>query len=208
MKKVFLFIVLLLHFIRISAQNTTKLSEKQITVGINIGANYSALTSKSLTSASPPVKIFNGNAFRLGIIANYQLTELFSISPKAELAFNDPDIKFTDENGETLRYGINPISTDLMAHLVLKKRSAKLKPYIFLGPEVKIPLFKGDINTAIYPLHPDFGIDIGIGLEKSFTHFNFAPELRYTYGSFKQEQLQGKEKISVHNLSLLFSFSG
>lgn len=95
-----------------------------------------------------------------------------------------------------------------MAHFVLKKRSGKFRPYLFLGPDFKIPIASKNVNTVIYPSHSDFSFDIGIGLEKAFTRFIFAPELRYSYSSFKWPHSQEIKKVNIHSLSLLLSFRG
>ena len=208
MKKAILFFLLLSISTISFAQKAKSLSDKKMTYGINIGASHFYLSSKDPFLNTNQVIISNGSGFRLGIIANYQISKICSISPKAELAINESGVRFTDENGAVVRYGIAPISVDLMAHLVFKKGEGKFKPYFYLGPDFKIPLASGEIDATIYPQKTDFSVDFGIGLEKAFTRFNFIPELRYSYGSFDLEYYKETKRMSIHSLSLLFSFSG
>ena len=70
----------------------------------------------------------NNLGFRLGILADYKIYKSLSISPKAELSFNNGKINFINIDGSNTEYEIMPISLDFMAHFIFKKNNSKLSP--------------------------------------------------------------------------------
>ena len=206
MKKVIFVIGLFVSSSSLFSQSENTLNEKQIKYGFNLGINHSNLINNATLPSNATLS--NNLGFRLGILADYKIYKSLSISPKAEMSFNNGKINFINIDGSNTEYEIMPISLDFMAHFIFKKNNSKLSPYLFFGPNFKIPISKKTDNTTAYSTNSDFAIDFGIGLDKSFTHFNFSPELRYSFGIMNINQHPSLQSLNFHNVSLVFNFLG
>lgn len=205
MKKVIFVTGLLISSLTVFSQSESTV-DKRMKYGFNLGINYSNLLDNEMLSSN--ASLSNNLGFRLGILADYKISKFLSISPKAEMSFNNGVINFNNIDGSQTEYEIMPISLDFMAHFIFKKNNSKLSPYLFFGPNFKIPISKKTDNTTAYSTNSDFAIDFGIGLDKSFTHFNFSPELRYSFGIMNINQHPSLQSLNFHNISLVFNFLG
>ena len=205
MKKVIFVTGLLISSLTVFSQSESTV-DKRMKYGFNLGINYSNLLDNEMLSSN--ASLSNNLGFRLGILADYKISKFLSISPKSEMSFNNGVINFNNIDGSQTEYEIMPISLDFMAHFIFKKNNVKLSPYFFFGPNVKIPVSKKNDNSTTYSTSSDFAIDFGIGLDKPFTHFNFSPELRYSFGLLNINQHPSIQSLNFHNISLVFNFLG
>ena len=206
MKKVIFVTGLFISSLTVFSQSENSVNEKRMKYGFNLGINHSNLLDNEMLSSN--ASLSNNLGFRLGILSDYKISKFLSISPKAEMSFNNSEVNFNNLDGSQTEYEIMPISLDLMAHFIFKKNNEKLSPYFFFGPNVKIPVSKKNDNTTAYSTNYDFAIDFGIGLDNSFPHFNFSPELRYSFGLLNVNQNPSLQSLNFHNISLVFNFLG
>lgn len=175
---------------------------KRINFGFNLGVNYSNLVGLSQSENASSV---NKAGLRLGVLADIKLAKFLYVSPKAELSFNDSRVDFYNSSFED--YQIYSTTLDFMSHFIFKKKNDKLSPYIFVGPNVKMPISSDGSSTTVYKGNNDFAIDFGIGLEKNLKFFNFAPELRYSMGLRNvNSNPMLEEEVNFHNISLVLNF--
>lgn len=177
---------------------------KRFHVGFNLGVNYSNL----LVTAKPDyAEISNKIGARVGILADYRFNKILSISPKAELAFHDNKIRFAPSEANSYTYQVMPISLEFMNHFVFSDYKKKVNPYFYFGPNVKIPLEKRTNDPSQFRTNTDFAIDFGIGLNKPFNGFRFAPELRYSMGLLNVNGSPLVKSVKFHTVSLIFNFT-
>jgi len=199
MKKVNLGVVLLFSSLITLAQLENDSNEKRIKLGFNVGLNRSDLREAETLPADAAIS--NNLGFRLGFLANYTISSVLSLSPKAEISFNDSKVSF----GDTQEVYEVPANLELMTHLIFKNENMKLSPYFFFGPNIKIPVSD---NSANYSTNTDFAIDFGFGIEKAFRKLNFSPEARYSYGLLDINQHPLIRSLNFHNVALVFNFVG
>ena len=101
-----------------------------------------------------------------------------------------------------------PISLEFAPHLVFTKKNDNLNPYVFIGPSIKLPVEERLPNTSLSPTGKDFAVDFGIGLNKALPCFNFAPELRYSFGLININKHPAIQTLNFHSISLIFNFIG
>lgn len=178
----------------------------RVKLGFNLGINQSNSQDNQMLPSNATLS--NNLGFRLGVLADFPINKFLSISPKTELSFNNSKVNFTNIDGSNTEYEIMPISLDLMAHFVFKKQNEKWSPYFFLGPNFKIPVSEKSDNPTSFSTNSDFAIDFGIGLNRAFTHFHLAPELRYSYGLLNVNQNPSIQQLNFHNISLVFNILG
>jgi hypothetical protein len=206
MKKVVLLIGLIYYYANVFSQTESTFKEKKMKYGFNVGVNYPNVLDRG--GLPDNASKSNNVGFQLGVLAEYKVFKLFSISPKAELSFNNGKINFINVDGTQSRYRVMPISLDFMAHFIFKDQKEKLSPYFYFGPNIKIPISKKSDNSAVYSTKPDFAIDFGIGIDKAFAHFNFSPELRYSIGLLNINRNPSIQSLYFHKISLIFNLMG
>jgi outer membrane protein W len=206
MKKVIFVAGLLMSSLTVFSQSESGVNEKRMKYGFNLGINYSNLLDNEMLPSN--ASLSNNLGFRLGILADYKISKFLSVSPKAEVSFNNSEVNFTNIDGSQTEYEIMPISLDFMTHFIFKRNNEKLSPYFFFGPNVKIPISEKNDNSTTYSTKSDFAIDFGIGVDKPFTHFHFSPELRYSFGLLNINQNPSIQSLYFHNISLVFNFLG
>ncbi len=202
MKKVVFVISLIACSTRLYAQTENTPVEKRMKYGFNLGINYSNLITKRAFPAA--ISKSTNLGFQLGILADYEFSRLFSISPKTELSFNNNKLNLVNADGSPTTYKVMPLSLDLMTHFIFKDYKGKINPYFLFGPNVKLPISKKTDYTA----NADLAIDFGIGLDKAFKSFNFSPEIRYSIGLLNVNRHPAIEPIYFHKISLVFNFLG
>ncbi|MGM0479945.1 MAG: outer membrane beta-barrel protein [Bacteroidota bacterium] len=201
MKKISFVLVLLACSLVVKAQSDNAVNEKRLKFGFNLGVNHSILYAPDELPGF--ASISNDLGVRLGVLADYQLFEFLSISPKAELSFNNNELNLTFGDNAQYSYEVLPIGLEFMTHFIFKKKNERLSPYLYFGPNLKIPIADKSID---YYGHPDLAIDLGIGFEKAFTQFNFSPELRYSYGFTNVSMTPTIRSMKFHSVSLIFNF--
>jgi hypothetical protein len=179
--------------------------EKRLKLGFGMGVNHSIIIYEDIPGKAYSV---NDPGIRLGIFAEYEALNFLFIAPRAELSFNNGKVDLSNQDGSNSIYEVMPISLDLMAHFIIKKEGGRLSPYFLIGPNFKIPLSQETVDTTEFPTAPDFAIDFGIGVDKAFRSFCFAPELRYSYGLLNVSQNPRVQSLGFHSLSLVLNFKG
>ena len=205
MKQVVIAILILFSSIFSYAQSDDSDVEKKVQFGFNLGVNYANLHSKKALPTN--MEISNGPGFRLGLLSSIKFNDVISLWTKGELAFNQSKVLFSDLDNSTF-YKVMPISLEFAPHLVFTKKNGNLNPFVFIGPSIKLPVEERVPNTSIFPTGKDFAVDFGIGLNKALPYFNFAPELRYSYGLLNINKHPAIQTLNFHSISLIFNFIG
>lgn len=184
------------------SQSDQNFNDGKFRFGFNVGANYSNLKSKEALENNS--KIYNGVGYSFGMFMDYSFLKNFMVSPNAELAFNNCGVE--SEKFISSPYEIFPVSLNLMVHLAYRIGKGKIVPYIFAGPNFKIPAYKRpDTNYEFYT-NKDLAIDFGIGLETRIRNFIISPELKYSYGFLNVNNNPGVQLLYFHNISLTLNF--
>lgn len=204
MKKVIFALFLLSFTFSCVAQNKDNI-EKKIKLGFNIGANYSNILYKADLPSFASVK--NAPGIQIGLISEMKVNEFIYFSPKIELVFNNGKVEFNKPDVDFQPYLIEDARINIATHLLLKKPKGIARPYLFTGPNLKIPISKPKLPNQS-PSSFDLAIDFGIGLDKKFTKFNFSPELRYSFGLRNINQNPLIRDITYHNIAIIFNFLG
>jgi hypothetical protein len=179
---------------------------KRVQLGFNLGGNYSwLLTNDQLPTNA---RTTHGTGFQLGVLSDIRLTNWLYVSPKAELAFNKASVDFVGFS-ETDTYEVFPVSLEFKNHFIFKKNYVRSSPYFLIGPAVRIPIQnKNKLSTTAFSTRTDLAIDFGIGLDNRFSFFNFAPELRYSFGLLNINAHPQLQSIKFHKVALVFNFKG
>jgi hypothetical protein len=206
MKKTVMVLAILFFGGQIAAQLKETLEHKRSFLGFNIGCNYSNV----FVLGENIGQIHNGAGFRLGLLASEEINERLTLSPKAELSFNDGTIVYSSSNLQTT-YEIYPINVDMMLHVNHKLSGNKFGAYILAGPNIRLPIKSrslnfNNINLSSYGNNPDIAIDIGFGYEKLKKYYCFAPELRYSIGLLNVNKDPALDHVYFHNVTLVFNF--
>lgn len=189
----------------VAAFSQTESVDKQSKYGIYLGFNHSNSIYGDLRPAESFIE--NGLGFELGILADLQLTNWLSFSPKSELSFNNSN--YHNQRGQEVAIQeIMPINVGFMGHLKVRKPNATLSPYVVFGPHYRLSLTSQQTVSSEFGTNNDFALDFGVGLEKAFMYFNFAPELRYSYGFNNVNQNPSIPLLYYHKISLTFNFLG
>lgn len=177
--------------------------------GFNMGLNYSRLqTQKSFLTNAESTHTSNNLGGRMGIVVDYNMAKHFSFSPKAEMSFNGGEISIIKMGDQVKTYAVLPVTIELSPHFNYKAKAGKSTPYILLGPCFKIPLIDKKAATPQMTHSSDVAIDFGIGFDEILPSFNFAPELRYSYGLMNLSSVDAISKLHFHSISVLFHFKG
>ncbi len=179
-------------------------SDSKFKFGFNIGTNYANLQSKEALPANS--EISNGLGFNLGLLMDYSITDKFTISPKAELAFYNSSVDFVGSDNAKDSYDVFPYSMNFMTHFAYKiGNNDNALPYIFVGPNLRIPVANKPDSSSDFTTGYDVAIDFGIGLEKVLKHFIFAPELKYSYGMLDVNQNPVLQTLNFHSVALVLN---
>lgn len=203
MKKVLLAILHLTYTFVTQAQINNDPEPSKATYGFNIGVNYSNLLSNNTFSHSH--EIDNKLGYRLGILMDYAVTDIFSFSPKAELSFNNGKYN-SGRTSDNITYDVMPVTLDFSAHVTFDLFRKETRPYLLFGPTFRTPIPQDSDNAL--DTHSDFALDIGLGLDKPLTNFNVAPELRYSAGLMEINRGEYFNAMFMHNITLVINIKG
>lgn len=200
MKKVVLLTLTSVFISSFYGQTETNLTNtEKLKFGFSAGGNYSHLIAKG-SSKDLNKDISNKAGLRLGLLMDYNISDKLFISPKAELSFNNSQLHFYSIDSKNLSFSLMPVSLEFMTHIALRIG----KPYIYFGPNIRIPIsFQESSETTIKTV-TNFGVDLGLGIEKMTKFFTFAPELRYSFGLSKIHQYM--DHLYFNNISLILNF--
>jgi len=201
MKKVVLVPILILSLFSSYSQNK---ANNKLEYGFSIGVNYSNLFKES--NLPPQLDISNGLGFTLGVLVDYKILDFLSVSPKANLTFNGGSLSQQLLTNIEKVYEIMPVCLDFKLDFVLKKTKGKINPYFLVGPNFRLAIFEDITDPTVFPTGNDLAIDFGIGLDKTFSKFKLAPELRYSFGLLNVVRNPIIQGINLHTISLVFNF--
>lgn len=190
-----------------NAEDPIGKKSKRFIWGGGFGFNYSNL---KMDNPSEDLKYNSGIRLTAGAFANWKINDRFTLSPKLETAANRNKIEYTVDNVEWKQaYYVMPITLNFITHFQINpfSQSQKIAPYFLIGPNVKKPLDVGFGNNQSSNA-VDVAIDVGIGFHKSFTQLNFMPEIRYSYGLRNVNDNPRYGAMYLHNIVLIFQFSG
>lgn len=205
-KVVFVFTLFLCCQLGMAQNDTLTIAkESRLKFGFGVGMNHSIIIDKDIPDNAYTV---NDPGIRLGIFAEFEALDFLFFAPRAELSFNNGKVDLPRLDGSNSIYEVMPISLDLMAHFILKKPGGSLHPHFLVGPNFKMPLSQKTDDTTVFPTAPDFAIDFGVGVDKAFRGFWFAPELRYSYGLLNVNQNPEIRSLGFHSVSLVLNFKG
>lgn len=189
----------------LAAQNAATSEKTKIKTGISLGLNYSNIIVEEVDNLV--LHSEDALGFRLGIQSEIPLKGLFYFWPKAELSFNGGKINIGTDAEQT--YKIMPINVEVAAHFSAKMKKSGFQPYCYAGPGYKIPIAKiEDSSTTFYSTKNDLAIDFGIGMDRSLSRFDIAPELRYSFGLLDVNSNPLLKSVNHHNISLIIHFKG
>lgn len=204
--KTVVFTLLVLFTNHIFAQKPEQIAPAKKLLGFDAGFNYSNIQARTPLPAN--TSLYNSPGFRIGLILDYPINENLGLSPKAELAFSSSKVRITNPDNSVNDYGIFRESLELMTHIVIKKAQGRLKPYLLLGPNVRLPLYERPKFFG-FDSNPDLAADIGFGFEKSFPKLFIAPEIRYSVGLFNVNKYPAiSSSLYYHNIVLAIHFKG
>ena len=184
----------------VNSQSSTN-SNNKFSLGFNIGMNYSLLKAKEYPLPND-AEFINDLGYQMGIIAEYRFSDKMSLNPRIEVVFNNGIVQFGDGSGIQGIHEVLPVGLDIMTYLTYRISDSKNRPYIFIGPDVKLSNLEKVRSTLIFESGTDIAIDAGIGFEVSTNRYTFSPELRYSYGltTFSHPHLQ---PFYLHSISFV-----
>lgn len=206
MKNIALLTLFLLCSILTFSQTYEGMCESRFKFGFNLGANYSDL--KSIELLPTDASISNGGGFNFGVLMDYSISPDFIFSPKLELAFYNSSVDFINLDNSIYSYEIFPISLNIMTHFDYKIGSGNIEPYVFAGPNIKLPLSKSPPISTQYGNNSDIAIDFGIGFQNKTKHFILSPELKYSYGLTNINRNPELQTLKFNTITFSLAFSG
>lgn len=175
--------------------------------GFYLGANYSLPQIRQVNTIDfTGVQTSDSPGFILGIRMDRNLCGNFVLNPKVELAFNNSRISMLQPNEGKLTYEVYPVILQSALHIAYRLNKDNLSSYLLLGPHYKIPVVSREEKGLLLSRSGDIGIDIGFGLDKAFTHFHFAPEIRYSMGLLNIGNDSHVQNIRFNSVALIFNF--
>lgn len=205
MKKVIAVIALMIVSLCTHAQVEAEIDNRYFThYGFSIGINRSFLNGNDRLPI--PATIQNDFGLRLGLIAERRISDLFLISPKAALSFNNNELTYFYPFGSTSEQEVMPVHLEFATHLVLQNQCSSITPYLSFGPSLRVPVGESE-GTVIDPVKPHFAFDLGVGLVNTLDFFLFTPELRFSYG-LKNIGNYPIPNLYYHQLSFILNFKG
>lgn len=166
-------------------------------------------TTLSITS---PAK----TAFRMGFIVNAFLNDRFDLRTTPSVTLYDRQIKYRYPAGREIIEKRE--STWIEIPLLLKYKSERRgnsRMYMLAGMsmsfETNVKRGKGGAGGVLDTKTSDFAVEYGVGYERFFEFFKFAPELRFSHGIgniFNPSSAYGKgiKKLTTHNVTLYLNF--
>lgn len=178
----------------------------------NIRHSDSFATTDSAYLIQSPLK----GAFRMGFTINAYLNERFDIRTTPSVSLYEREVKYSYPN--------SPDKTDkrestwLEIPLLVKyksKRRVNTRMYMIagvtMGIETNVKRSRGGAGSTgrLDTQTSDFTLDYGVGYERFFEFFKFAPELRFSHGLknvFQGSANSGINRLTTHTVTLYLNF--
>jgi len=202
MKKIFFAFLLMFSSMSIFAQSEILNIDKKLKLGFNAGVNWTNLYEGGFME--PTGSVSGAMGWRIGVLADYRLSNRLSFVPKTEVSFNSIQfVTLNPDNSVRTTQEVMPVSLEFMGHLQVSVGDKKSKPYLLIGPAVRVPISN---QQTVLSTATDMAIDLGIGLDKVLPRLNIAPELRYSFGLRNIGQEASTPELNIHTISLVCSF--
>jgi hypothetical protein len=126
------------------------------------------------------------------------------LAPRPDVA----GLTLDDAGGDVGTYTLMPVAVEVMPHAVWGPGSGRTRAYVLAGPNLRLPLRLQADESTRFPSRWDVAMDLGVGLDRAFSRFHLAPELRYTYGWANVSQHPAVPEARLHNVTLALQFKG
>ena len=199
-------IFFILTFIAGAAESQCRILNKdqRVNLGFGIDVNYPLLRSDTII---PDHESATGQAgVGTSLLLDYFISDNFYISPKTEVTFSTFTIEDFNIQNTGQSAGYNLVTLDFMIHTNFRLGTGRTIPYLITGPNFKIPLTKNNSSTPGYYTSHSLALDFGLGLENKTNHFNFSPELRYSYGLLNASSHPLLTDLRFNLISLVLNF--
>jgi hypothetical protein len=156
-------------------------------------------------------------AFRMGFTVNAFLNERFDLRTTPSVSLYERQVKFSYPGG--IEKTENRESTWIEIPLLLKYKSQRrvnTRMYLIagmtMGIETNVKRSRGAGSGTLSTKSNDFTVDYGIGYERFFEFFKFAPELRFSHGignifqPSKNALGPGLRRMNTHTVTLYLNF--
>ena len=194
MRKIALLCGLCLAYTFAFAQNTEETkSNKSISLGIQLGVDYNYLKLENSDwdqlGIADDIQSLNAQSkvgFNIGLLANFKLSNLFSIVPQALISFQETALNYKFTNQPDYDDAVEPVAIVLPLHFVFTNpQETKFRPSVFAGPRYSYGISKTNENSLLTINHNSFSFDLGTGLEINMNRVRLKPELLYSFGLSK-----------------------
>ena len=180
---------------------------------------FSVTHSPEFLTADSAYRIYSPNkpAFRVGFVVNAFLSKHFDLRLTPSVSLFSREVQY-DYPGGTSRTETRE-STWVDFPLLLKYKSERrnnTRMYLLAGGafSVESNVRRKEIQgvTKLSTGTIDFAIEYGIGLERFFEYFKFAPELRFSHGLVNLYRPTnnvagvGINKLTTHSVTLYLNF--
>ncbi len=182
-------------------------NSKKLTFGFGFELSK---TNISISKSSLPTKaqVIDAYGFGLGILSNYKLTNMVSLSLNGNLNFVNSYIYFFDVNESQNEYKIMQTNVGVSSHFLIKTSTNVNSPYFIFGPAVKIPLYTKEEknNNLFFRNNTSALLDLGFGFNQAFKNVNFMPEFVYSFGLSNINGSPLLANVLYNQLAIIISF--
>ena len=182
--------------------------------GLTYADAFASPEYENVGSITPNLRL----GFNLGFMINLRLADQFSVRfVPVKIGLYQHEVQYNFTNGTVNSQLIE--STRLEPGIFLKYRSIRRtnsRIYIIAGLSTSFRSGKDELDTTLDRLKvgkSNFKFEVGIGLERYFEFFKFAPEFRYARGAgnvitnANNFYHNGIDRLVTHNFSLYLHFS-
>jgi hypothetical protein len=141
--------------------------------------------------------------WQFGLMADYKVLPFIHFTPKAELAFNSGEVNF---KGVQSDYVVMPKSINIVPMLRIELELGKRDPYVLVGANFKFPYDNKNTSPSTFGVEYNQALEIGFGYQKRVLFYDFAPEIRYSYGLKNINQNPLLTGLYQHQLAIVFNF--
>lgn len=207
MKKAVALSLLCLSSFYISAQSRQSQFGEKLKLGFNLSITHSNLIADF--EANQNISVKNGFAHRVGLLADYQMTNTLFLSPEIAISSASGEIYFDQLTGFRGGIYLTNVTFDFTAHVKIHDKFKDWSGYFLVGPNIRVPAVKKESHQFVaQTTTTDVAIDFGVGVNKIMKKVRLSPELRYTMGLVDINDHPDLKSLYFHNISLVFNLVG
>jgi hypothetical protein len=169
--------------------NLPDYDDKQLHYGFLLGVNLNRYQIYNTPQYASNEYLLNPKftpGFSLGLVATYQFSEYFGLRFSPQASFNERVLEFTNlQTGEVAERRIESTIVDFPLLIKLKaQRRGNTRAYLLAGikPSIALGVRKVEEANLVRAENFDVALEYGIGLDRFFQMFKFAPEIRISHG--------------------------